>query len=492
MTSELKGLAIKGVGWLVAKRLFGQVIVTSSNLILVRFLFPKDFGTFAIIQFLVTIVWVLADFGLGKALIQSSKKPDSLLLQTVWWTQFVLAVFVFGVVWFLSPLIMIYYSGQIDSEAVNWLRLFAVSQIFVNMGLVSSSLLERKLDYSRFFVSEIPGLFVIQSLTILFAVWGYGTISFVYGNIAGKLLNLILLFYISPWQWGFGWSFSKLKPFLSFGIRFQMSTWFSVLNGAVVPVFVGRFPGPGGFSGAEAVGFVVWGAGIATVPAAGATIIEQILFPLMSRLQNNPEQAGKIYKRILTILSILTFLASSLLIALAPEVTKIIYTPIWLPGVPLLRLAVIQTVIVSLTNIAFNSLLAFGESKFFFNMHLLWAILQWIFTIPLVLFFGFWGVGLGGILVSLTALYAYPRLNKHFDISIIEITKIPFVLSFFTGILVYFAARSFPVTDILRLFLLSGLGSVAYFLLIFVFLKNEITGDLNLAFDIIKVFKLKK
>lgn len=492
MDKQLKSLAIRGVGWLTLKRILTQILLTGANLILVRLLFPEEFGTFAIIQSLVTLSWVFADLGLGRALVQRKKDPDKRLLRSVWWTHVGLGFLVAAILWVVGPLLISYYAGSLGPSAVSWLRILIVSQIFVNMSLVSSSLLERRLAYGRVLGGEISGLFATQGLTILFALGGFGVASFIFGNFIGKLTALIVLFKLSPWAWGFGWDWKRLKSLLSFGLPFQMAGWVGILNGAVVPLFVGRFPGPGGFSGPEAVGFVNWAGGVAALAAALAGIVEQIIFPLISRIQKNLKFAARVFERALRVVSVATFGGGALLLALAPEVTKIIYTPDWLPALTALRLSIIQMSIISLNLVALGALLAFGEAKFYRNMHALWAVLQWALTVPLVLTFGFWGVNLAGVIVSATGLYAFVRLKKYLKVDYLSSIKTPALVAVLTAGLSLIFARVVPVRNFAHLVLNAAISGSFYLFLIYLFMKEELSQDIKLVLAVVAAFSKKK
>lgn len=477
LEQQIKRLAVRGLGWIAFSRLLTQILITAGNLVLVRLLFPAEFGTFAIIQFLVSLVWVFADLGLRQALVQRQEEPETPLLRSVWWTHLGLGVLMAAVLWLVGPLFISYYAGQLEPQAVSWLRWFVVSQILVNMSLVSVGLLERRLAYKKILIGGVSELFVTQVSTIVLAFFGFGVASFVVGAILGKFVALVAFFRLSPWAWGVGWDWNRLKSMLSFGVPLQMSAWLGIINGAVVPLFVGRFPGPGGWSGPEAVGFITWAGGVAALPTVLAHIVDQMIFPLMSRLQKTPELAGRFFERMLRIVVVVMFAVAAVLFVLAPEVTRLVYTPDWLPALPALRLAIIQTIFIATTSLALNTLLAFGEASFLRNMHALWALLQWVLAVPLVLTLGFWGVNVAGILVSATALYAFVRLNRYFRLPLFRIVTVPALVATLTALIVFGVVRLFPVGNIIHLLLVGMFGGAVYSLLISIFMRRELARE---------------
>lgn len=488
----VKKTVIKSVSWLSLRRILVQLILTSSNLVLVRLLFPQDFGAFAIISFLTTIFGVFTDVGFGRSLVQKKEEPDKVLLRSVWWIQVGLAVTVAAILWVASPYLIHYYSGQLNAQAVDWLRWMGLSQILTNMYGVSGSLLERHLLYSKIVVAEVCSLFFTQLTTILFALSGLGMESFVLGSILGKGVTLGLFSYFSPWEWGFSFSWDRLKSLLAFGAPFQTANWLGIINSSVIPIFLGRFPGPGGYSGSEAVGFVTWAAGVAVLPVAFCGIIDQILFPLISRVRQNRELSKKTFEKALSISAVVTLLGAAMLFALAPYVISIIYTPSWFPALISLRLAIIQSTIVALSSLVFSTLLAFGEAKFFRNMQAMWAVMQWILSVPLVLGLGFWGLNLAGLIVSLTSIYAFVRLQKHIRIPYFKILKEPLLAAILTFAVVWYLSSLFVIENIFILILLVILGGIFYLSVLIVLMKDKFLGDFRMVWGIIFKFWYRK
>lgn len=486
----LKKIITKGIGWLALKRVFAQIISTASNLVLVRLLFPDDFGSFAIIQFLISIFWIFADIGFGKALVQRKKDPDAALLRSVWWIQVALSLLIGTLIWLTAPVLISYYSDQVLPEATLGLRWLVVGQILVNLSLVSASLLERHLRYSRIVVCELTSLFTTQLVSIFFALLGFGVEALVIGFIAGKAVILIAYSILSPWPWGVSFNFSKLKSVLKFGFSYQISGLLGIAGAAVLPLFLGRFPGPGGYSGSEAVGFVTWAGGVGALTVVVPSVIEPIIFPLISRLQSKPEVARKLFIRVLRVTSISIFPLAVLLIALAPQIIQIIYTPVWLPGLISLRLATIQTVILGLSSLTLLTLLGLGEAKFVRNIHFLLAILQWVFTIPLVLIFGFWGYNLAAVLAALVSVYAVVKLKEHLKINFLSVVALPFIISVFIGLLTLVLAALVNISNVFELIFVAGISFLVYLGLTFLLSKEALMKDFKTLKEIIVGFRL--
>ena len=70
-----------------ARSMVQQVVVLGGTILLTKLLDPGDYGTFAIVQFVMSLFRVVGDTGLGPSLIQQTETPTQRVLSTVFWTQ---------------------------------------------------------------------------------------------------------------------------------------------------------------------------------------------------------------------------------------------------------------------------------------------------------------------------------------------------------------------------------------------------------------------
>ena len=100
--------AVAGVVWSSVQR-FGTIIISFvSNMVLARLLQPSDFGTIGMLTIFLAIANTFIDSGLGSALIQK-KSPSQDDFSTVFVTNLILSLFLYGILFFLSPHIASFY-----------------------------------------------------------------------------------------------------------------------------------------------------------------------------------------------------------------------------------------------------------------------------------------------------------------------------------------------------------------------------------------------
>lgn len=487
---SLKWVVVRSIWFLTARRVVTQIIITLSNLVLVRILFPADFGVFTIMQFIASLVWVFADLGLGKALIQRNKTPRTIHLRSVWWTQLIMGILFWAIISLFSGDLLNYWQDSLNGNSVMLLRVLLFSQIFINMSSVSMSLLERNLNYKRIVVTEMISLFITQYVAILLGLRGFGVASLVYGQFVGRLVLFILYVFLAPWNFGFTFSLRRLKELLPFGISYQQTVFLGLLNSAVVPLFVGRFPGPGKITGAEAVGLITWAMGVAVMTASFSVIVEQFIFPLVSRLQNNVSLASRAVTKMMRVMAIVTFLAGVVIFIEAHDITRIIYTERWIAGVIVLRLATIQFMISSVVNLGYAQLLAFGEARFVRNFQLILTLIQWLLTVPLVLILGFWGANVALVITAVCALWVFKRVGRYLNVTL-SIFIVPLGAALSAGVFLQMIKGIIKVEDIFGLLAVSVLAVLFYGLVLFGLMRRTLVEDITMVREVFK-YRIKR
>lgn len=471
--APFKRQVAKGIFVLGIRRVLYQAILTGSNIMLARILTPGIFGAFAIISFLVITPGILTNFGLGPAIIQKKKNLSKEELQSVF-TVLILSPLVLTIlIYIFTPLISSFYMGKLSEDELFWLRVFPLSLSIAHASSISMRLLDRGLEFTKVTIGEICMLCVTQVTTIILALKGFGVGSFVLGNFTGGVLGFFLFYYLSPWPIGFRFSFKNLKPLLPFGLNYQANNLIGAINNAVVPIFIGAVSGP------TAVGLVTWASGIRQVGLAPFDVVERVIFPTISRAQGDTKLLQALIEKLTRISCMLSFPLLATFFALAMPMTEIVYTSKWIPGITALYLSLLQGIFLLLGTMMVDVLLAIGQAKTVRNISLFWAILQWTFTIPLVLLWDFNGVMFASLLVSLTFFIPLMIVKKYIQFTILP-SIIPYVLySIILVIFLFLVGRVFVITSILELFLVGGLGFFVYCAILLIFERKHISKDLR-------------
>lgn len=394
--NEISRRAVSGVMVLTVRKFALKAVNYLGSIFLARLLLPEIFGIFAIVSFIITFFGFFSDVGLGAALIQKKNKLTQKDLAVTFTLQQLLVIAVTLVLWLTAPI----FSGKynLGFQGTWLLRTFSLSLFLTSLKTIPSILLERRLKFNRLIWPEVVEVVSFQLIAVALAYWGFGVWSFITALLIRSLLGLIVLFYLSPWPISFAWDKTIAKQLVSFGIPYNLNGFIATVKDAVMPVFVGAV------SGAAAVGYLNWALTFSKLPILFMSDIFRVTFPAYSRLQGNPEVLKKAIEKTIRFTNLFLFPAAFLLAALARPIVTIVFTDKWLPALPAFYLHLLGIIVVGITNTFMDALWALGQTKTAVKLLIVYTLVNWGASVPLVYRFGFNGAMIGSVIVLYVSL----------------------------------------------------------------------------------------
>ncbi|MBI2327816.1 oligosaccharide flippase family protein [Candidatus Curtissbacteria bacterium] len=455
----LKKKVASGALVLGVKRILIQGIFWLSNIFLARLLFPSDFGVWGIIVYVGTILLVFSDLGMVPALIQKKEKLQEDDVQTAFTFQLILALILVTVMFLISGPIANFYnlgeSGQF--LMVIYSLLFVVGPF----RQIPAAILERNLDYKRLVAVELATLVVSSLSTVSLAFLKFGVASFVLGLIIGQITAAGLYFLISPWPVGLFFSKRHFLNLGKFGAPFQLNMIMGLFYGPLILLYLGKIVG------SVNLGFYQFAASIAVFPLATAEIVNRIVFPLGSRIQQDKIFFRKIIERSVTIVSILSLPVILAMLSAAREIVHFIYTDRWLAALPAIYIGLLQIGIMAYSGVFAQLLLARGQAGVIRNMGIVFAILTWILGPPLIGLFNFVGMSMAGFLISASGIWLIFRLRREVEFAFWE-NFYPYLISALASGLLILVVNNLLPKQILSLIFALICGAVFYWGLLIV------------------------
>ena len=465
---NLKKRAATGAVLLVGKRVVTQAIGTLSNIFLARLLFPSDFGTFAIVTFVVIFFTVFSDLGLGPSLVQKKEDLDQKDLQTAFTFQLFL---IFAIVLFIflgAPIIAGFYN--LGQTGVNLLRFYSLYLFILPIKTTCGALLERNLEYKKLVTIEVTEIGITSITTVILAFLGFGVFSFVFSSVFGHFVGGLLYFIFSPWKLRLLISGKNLVKLAKFGLPFQSQAWFGLFYGPAILLYLGKAVG------AQNLGFYIFAASLSVFPLAASEIINRIVFPLGARTQKDKLFFRQLIERSLVIVSATSLPIVAFMLVTAPALIHFIYTDRWTPALPAIYLGLVQMGIISYTGVFTQLLLSLGKANVMRNISAVWALVTWILGPALIYYFNFVGMSLTGLLVSATGLWLLVRLKQEVNFSWLPNFAPFFGSSAIAGFVVFIAIRTLP-GNILGLVLGLFLGGAVYLGLVLLLKGRELVDN---------------
>lgn len=370
-----------------------QAVNFLASIVLSRLLFPDEYGVFAIITAVTSILSTVGGAGLSAAVIQRREEPTAAQLSSLFWLQLAASSLLFTVLFALSQFIS-------DSFALSgsgaWLvRAAAVSLLMDSVRSVPSATLERRLNYGPVAMVEVSEGVAFQLVAVACAWLGFGVWALILALTASRVVGVGALLRVTDWRPIRAFDRAFVTTALHFGIRYQVPTLISRLKDTFNPIVVGLLVGTAG------AGFIAWASALAFLPLPIMSTLWRVSFPALSRMQNRRDHLDLGVSLSIRAASATALPISMISLALAYPITTLVFDPKWVPALPSFYLLAISLWPAAVIGFPLLSMFgAIGRPDISLRFTILYAVLEWTLGIPLVLWLGFAGVAVRSVIVA--------------------------------------------------------------------------------------------
>jgi len=275
--SRLDALFVGGLAWTAGAKWVTQAVTWVSTLVAVRLLSRADFGIVEMAGYVGIVTNVLAEFGLGSAVLQIRELERRTLAQlnTI---SLIFSTLAFAITATAAPLIAAFFrSGQLRLLViVNGLAFFITAVQAVPQGL-----LQRDMDYRRLSLAEGVQAVVQAVVLVCGAFAGLGYWALLAGPMTGKAASAALTAIWKP----VGYAIPRRKDVMvpmRFGLEVAAArvawTAYSMSDGVIVGRLLGQ----------SALGTYRIAVDLASAPAEKiGMLIMRATGPLFARVQND-------------------------------------------------------------------------------------------------------------------------------------------------------------------------------------------------------------
>ena len=464
--------SIQGVFAFVSRTLFIQIINFVVNILLTIYLSPLVFGVYFLVTAVIAFLQYFSDIGLAAALIQKKEQLTKEDLATTFTIQQVLVITAVVFALLISPWVGTFY--HLNKAGTYLLQALIISFFLSSLKTIPSVLLERNLRFEKLVIPQIVETLFFNLTALLFAIKGFGVMSFAYAVLARGASGLITMYFISPWMPRIGFSKAVAKRLLSFGIPFQLNSFLALIKDDLFIAYIGKvLP-------LTQVGYIGFAQKWAFTPLR--LIMDNIIritFPSFSRLQHEKELLGKAVEKSLFVLALLVFPSLVGLVSLAPLFLQVIpkYQK-WEPALVSLLFFAISAAFASISTPLTNALNAIGKIKTTLYFMVFWTIATWFLTPITIFMYGFNGVAIAAAVISLSSVAVLYVAKKYVDFHIFKIVTVPLIGSAVMGFVLYLIQPYLPQT-LLTILILIILGGLLYLGIVLLFAKDEVITDLK-------------
>ncbi|NLM68315.1 MAG: lipopolysaccharide biosynthesis protein [Enterococcus sp.] len=321
--------SIKGFMWAGIELLGRQGISLVIQIILARLLSPSDFGLIGMLAIFTGLATTITDSGFQTWLLQK-KAPTSSDYSTVYlFNIFASLVLYFGL-FLISPLIASFYNEPILEEL---LKILGLTIIFGAFSMVHRVKLSRKMDFKSQAVISTFAMLLSGGVAIVIAYLGFGVWSLVVQQILNQFLQTILLILANRWTPKLTFSVVSFKQMFHYGWKILLSSMLDTVYSNGSSVFIGKF-----FSTSQ-LGYYTNGRKISDVASLSlAGTVQKVSFPMLSQLKENRLQMQESFRKILMMISFVSFPLMLGLSAVGEEAILFLFGSKWLAAVPYFKL----------------------------------------------------------------------------------------------------------------------------------------------------------
>lgn len=401
-----------GFIWNFSAYFLGKIVVLITTSILARILAKSDFGLVAVAVVAINYLSVLKDLGLGVALIQ--RKGDvKEAANTVFTLNLFIGLILFAIIIPLAPLVADYFR---EPEIVPVLRWMGVSFVINALGSVHTNWLVRELDYRRKLVPELGGALLKGGISIGLAYFGYGVWSLVFGQIAGAIASVILVWIVLPWRPRLTIDRKVAGSLMKFGTSVTLVDVITQITDNLDYVIVGRM------FGLVPLSIYTLAYRLPEMLLIGNLwVMGGVVFPAFSSIQDRPEELRRGFLASVRLVELLAVpICLGLLIAAEP-IVRVVFGDQWLEAIPVLRVLAVYAWVYSLGYHVGGFYKAIGRPDILLKLSLLTLVI----IIPALLIgarFGIIGVATGHLVaVLIRRVISLVLATRFVNVSLLQI-----------------------------------------------------------------------
>jgi len=318
---SLTDRTVSGFAWVFAGTVGQTVLQFVVVAILARLLVPKDFGTVTAAMVVIGFSQIFSQLGVGFAIVQRADLTDT-HISTGFTFSIILGCVTGAIIFACAPLFASFFRAD---ELTNVIRVLAISFPLDGITVINRGLLQREMRFRTLSMVELVSYAVgYGCVGIAMAFMGFGVWSLVGATLGQITFRTVQIFFVNRHRISFRMDLRALKQLVDYGLGLSIARIGNYLALQADDIVVGRSMGP------TALGIYGRAYNLVVRPAAlFGTVVDQVLFPAMAEVQNDPKRLGKAFILSSAAIAMVTLPLSAYLIVGAPEIIAILLGPQW-------------------------------------------------------------------------------------------------------------------------------------------------------------------
>jgi O-antigen/teichoic acid export membrane protein len=363
-TSDFKRKSMRGGAATALGQGVSLTLQIGTTLVLARLLSPTDYGLQAMVVTLTAFLGLFKDAGLNFSTVQREILTQE-QISTLFWINVGIGAFLTILVAAAGPVLVAFYR----EPRLLWITIASASVFFItSLGIQHRALLDRGLRFTTNAKIDTTCGVVGTVVAIGMALLGCGYWSLIVQTISIAIAGTVGVWIAMPWLPGRPRRHSELGSMLRVGGTVTLNSLVVYVAYNTEKVLLGRFWGP------AALGIYGRAFQLANLPVDQATnAFGSVAFPMLSRLQNDPQRLIRSYLKTHSLAVSLTVPMVFTCALFANEIVRIMLGQKWANAATVLRLLSPAILVFALINPLSWLLRATGLVKRSLNMAFLIA-----------------------------------------------------------------------------------------------------------------------
>lgn len=370
--NSLFNATIKGIIWKLSERFFAGLVTIIITIILARILTPDDYSSVGIVTIFYTLANVFVNNGLGSSLIRKND-ADIHDYSTAFFANIVISIIVYLILFIIAPLIADIYG---DNSLTELLRVLGINIIVNSIKSIVCAYISNRMEFREFFFATIIGTIISGLIGVYMAMNGFGPWSIVIQQITNALIDTILLYYITKIKIAFVFSYNKFKSLLNFGWKMFISAFINSLYENLNPLIIGIKYSPSDLSYYSKGNLYP-----NYINSLVSDSITAVLFPAMSKLQDNTKGLLKYTRNFIQLSSYILFPLLIGFAVISDNFVNVLLTNKWIECSFYIKIFSISYMLSIITRGNLQVIKALGRSDIYLRLEIIKKAIYVVFII---------------------------------------------------------------------------------------------------------------
>ncbi len=323
---DLKRKSVRGGLITMVSQGISVSIQLVSTVALARMLAPADYGIVAMVTTITAFAGIFRDLGLSSAVIQKDELTHA-QMSNLFWLNTAMGALLTLLMAAISPAVAWFYGRP---ELVKLTLLLSTTFFLGSLGTQHGALMQRDLQFARRAVATVAGSLATLVIAMMLAWRGYGYWSLAWGNVAGVVVTTVLLFALSSFRAKWWTNGAGIDSMLKFGAHLTVFDVVNFFQRNSDNILIGRY------WGGEALGFYNRAYQLLMFPISNIRgPINAVAFPVMSRLQDQPDALRAYYLKVTSMIALVTMPMVAFFWVESAVVIELALGRQWLDAVPI-------------------------------------------------------------------------------------------------------------------------------------------------------------